>query len=237
VDFIGIDGCPAGWVYVGRGQHVEGGVVSTLEEIRGELEEARVVLIDMPIGFPDPEQPVRQCDRLARRVLGSKRSSVFPVPAREVLKASSYDRARQINKELLGRSLSRQSWNIIPRLAELDEFMQRWNEKINIRESHPEILFWNLNGKKPLKPGKKSREGRELRRNLILQTWPEAEKIEQKLLVNYPRRALTRDDIYDALILALSAELGQNGFHSLPPLPDFDQSGLSREIVWPMNSG
>jgi predicted RNase H-like nuclease len=65
-------------------------VLGDLDPVVGALASGGIVAagIDIPIGLT--ASGPRSCDLEARRLLGPRRSSVFPAPAREVLRAWSY---------------------------------------------------------------------------------------------------------------------------------------------------
>jgi hypothetical protein len=88
-----------------------------------------LVLVDIPIGLPSNGR--RACDLEARRLLGRPRaSSVFPVPCREAVYENSYAEACRLNKQKLGIQISKQTWNIVKKIAEIDSYlvMKRENE-------------------------------------------------------------------------------------------------------------
>src|SRR2546422_11663063 len=100
---LGVDGCPGGWcavaLEVGEGRPRAAGahVYRSFAEILAA--DAAVICIDIPIGLLDvPGQ--RRCDVEARRLLGPRRSSVFPPPSRRALAARSYREACDINFQL-----------------------------------------------------------------------------------------------------------------------------------------
>ena len=93
----GLDGCRAGWVLVtvpaddAAGAAVlDVSVVANLDTVRADLEAGRLVAaaIDIPIGLPS--RVPRPCDREARRLLGPRRSSVFPAPVRSAVAVGTY---------------------------------------------------------------------------------------------------------------------------------------------------
>jgi predicted RNase H-like nuclease len=102
-----------------------------------------VIAVDMPIGLP--EEGRRSCDSEARRMLGPRRSSVFPVPVRSALAAASF-------AEVTG--LSVQGWNLVPKIAEVDA---RWEPRV--REVCPELSLAVAAGA-PMTHPKRTPEGR-----------------------------------------------------------------------------
>ena len=89
--FVGVDGCPYGWFSVGldncEGYEVQ--VFKTFDELLDHYADARLVLVDIPIGLPQGGEG-RDCDREARKLLGRPRgSSVFPTPTRPTVKQAA----------------------------------------------------------------------------------------------------------------------------------------------------
>ena len=231
---LGIDGCRAGWLAV-QYRSAESGEVVLAADLAGlwaELRPTGRVLIDMPIGLPDAETGPRACDRLARQLLGPRRASVFPVPGRAVLGATTYAEASALNAAVLGRKLSRQTWHLLPRIAELDRWLDGLPPAAWPREAHPELAFAALNRDVPLPHYKKTPEGQALRLGLLTVAWPAARELFEEGLARYPRRAVAPDDLLDALVLAWAA--ARPGIlRSLPAEPVRDAAGRPMEIVWP----
>ncbi len=80
-----------------------------------------LVGVDMPIGLP--ESWGRPADDAARRFLGRRASTVFPTPPRSLLEATTYDQANALSRRELGRGLSRQTFNLFPKIREVDALM------------------------------------------------------------------------------------------------------------------
>ena len=97
-----------------------------------------VIAIDMPIGLSD--DGVRTCDVEARRRLGPAGSSVFPAPVRPVLATRSYADACAVSLRARGKSLSIQSFNLMPSIRALDEALGNPADP-RVHEVHPELSF------------------------------------------------------------------------------------------------
>ncbi len=112
---IGVDGCPAGWFFVAleASGTMRCGVVRALQELVLDVREPARLFVDIPIGLPDGPGG-RECDQLARRELGPRRSSVFPAPARAVLDAVDYEDAKRRSRTATGKGLSKQAWPSFP---------------------------------------------------------------------------------------------------------------------------
>ena len=204
----GIDATRYGWIMAGIGGKTD--VIRFHQDLDALLIESKAesrILIDMPIGLADKSVAryvQRPCDAAARKLLGKKHSSVFSPPSIEALYEKSYADASRVNFEVLGKKLSKQSWNIAPKIRELNAFLHlypQWRGKI--LESHPELAFQFLNDNKPLIYSKKTQEGITERICILEKHYPAAESIFQTFLDDKALRIkASKDDMTDALSLA-----------------------------------
>ena len=143
VRHIGVDGCTGGWIAVSKDDgELTYRIAKTASEVLRAFPSAERVLIDVPIGLPWRDVPIRPCDRLARTILGDRRSSVFSVPCRASVRADAIEAARELNKGELGRSLSEQSWGICRKIREVDDLLLGTpRHRAEVREIHPEVCF------------------------------------------------------------------------------------------------
>ncbi len=155
-NIAGIDGCAAGWVIATLDTAF---VLPTLR-----LDRFKRVGVDMPIGLIDG--PSRACDIAARRYLGRAGSSVFPAPPRAALHCTNYRDALAAARSATGRGISKQTFNIMAKVAELDRFIDETNRS-SVLEVHPECSFKMLNAGDSL-PTKKTIAGQDLRRRLLV---------------------------------------------------------------------
>ena len=86
---IGVDGAKGGWVAVELREGVDAAFARarafrTFAELVAAYPEAAVIAVDIPIGQRDPAARAAG-DAAARAMVGPRRSSVFPTPARAVL--------------------------------------------------------------------------------------------------------------------------------------------------------
>jgi predicted RNase H-like nuclease len=97
--------------------------VRDVSAVIGDLDAGRLraVAIDIPIGLPDSGP--RDADVEARRRVGPRRSSVFPAPARAVLGATTYVEACARSRQACGKAISKQLFNILAKIAEVDALM------------------------------------------------------------------------------------------------------------------
>ncbi|MHA1731139.1 MAG: DUF429 domain-containing protein [Promethearchaeota archaeon] len=257
---VGLDGCPGGWFAVflerdgtgggtGSGSGDEGGnggrdwawrleVFPRVGDLWGELEGGNgkdaLAVIDIPIGLLDGNPGVRECDRAAREVLGRPRSSsVFPVPVRAAIYAPDYFRACAINEKATGKRISKQAWNISPKIRELDELLGDVEAARGVfRESHPEVAFWALAGRRPMRHYKKTPEGRAEREAVLREYFPGTPPLLSEALETFSRGEVSADDVLDALALAVTSTGGQSSIRTLPETPPRDARGLPMEIIY-----
>lgn len=225
---LGLDGCRAGWVAVTlepESGNLRARLAANWSELAPEQDRAAMVAVDMPVGLADAGP--RGCDVAARRLLPrGRKSSVFPAPRRYMLDCGSWSAAQAEGRRREGSGLSKQSWNILPKIRELDAALGPADQD-RIREAHPELIFHHLNGWKPL-PGKRSPEGREARLQLL-----ETSGIRgvERLLDLFPRAKVQPDDVIDAAACALAARRMLRGEAvCLPTAPATDARGLRMEI-------
>jgi predicted RNase H-like nuclease len=228
----GADGCPSGWVVV-RETLPAGGisweVVPSLAALCEGPGAPRLLALDIPIGLP--LTGARGCDIEARRLLGRPRgSSVFPAPIRPVLLASSYVEACQARHRAEGKRISRQLWNIVPKIREVDAFLRTnaWMQD-RIREVHPEVCFCFMAGGRPMTTAKKKRAGREERAALLRGEFGDTV---DAALADLGRLGCAADDLLDAFAALWTARRSHGGTAtSLPADPPRDSFGLRMEIL------
>jgi predicted RNase H-like nuclease len=231
--FVGIDGCPDGWFFVaiGRDDAFQFDTRERFAELADLLGRARLTLVDIPIGLCSDERQERLCDKAARRATAPRGATVFPAPARGALGLGSYAEGSAENFRLTGRRLSRQSWAIAPKIAQVDAWLRRRPAAGRIREMHPEVAFWALNDKVPLLSRKKTKEGLAERLAVLSRHCAPAEDCYQAARRKFRRREVHDDDIVDALAGAVTARFdGQ--LATLPEQPARDAHGLPMEIVY-----
>ncbi|TVQ65891.1 MAG: DUF429 domain-containing protein [Balneolaceae bacterium] len=227
----GIDGCKAGWLFVSFDENPFYEVLRSEEDLLSKLQEFDVILIDMPIGLED-EAYTRECDRLLREELGSEyAASVFSPPIRPALHAPSYVEASMQSYEYTEKKLTVQSWNITPKIRILDRFLTKDESlRVKVLESHPELLFRNLN-RGMIFQKKNTKKGLRHRLDLISEYQPVAVDFFREIKEEYRRNEIAEDDIVDAMVLALAArQSAGNGFKTLPELPEMDSNGLIKAI-------
>lgn len=219
----GVDGCKGGWLAARRSDtgEVSVEVLTSIGPLVDELRAGALtaLAVDMPIGLPHTGP--RQCDIEARRRLGPRRASVFPTPVRAVLGATTYEEACARSRAACGRALSRQAYNLLPRIADVDAVVNPDDQQLMV-EAHPELAFALLAGS-PLDAPKRTARGRDARLGAL-----SGRGLVPPLSV--PRGAAL-DDVLDAIALTEVAERVVAGVAERLGDATRDARGLRMEIV------
>ena len=239
--YVGIDGCSKGWIAVtlDYGQvHIKRH--KALTEIIDSNPLPATFLIDMPIGLPEKLED-RRPEADARKELGERRPTIFSVPCRQAVKLTDQNREtgkeieevlKETNKQVLKKSLSKQTLAIMPKIKEVDDFLQTHTEYKDILfESHPELCFARLKGS-VLKTKKSSAVGAAERAGILSQF------IKDETLKSVydlaKQLGCKPDDILDAACLAVTASLKAHDLTAtIPESPNKDARGLPMRMVVP----
>ena len=208
----GIDGSAGGWIAVVRMSHqfkvYHIDRISQIVELPVTID---LALIDIPLGLGS-SRVIRDVEELARKELSpSRHSSVFNVPVREAIQQEDYELASQMNQEITGKKISRQSWNIIPKIKDADSFLQENpGLKKRLLEAHPELCFKYLNHAKiPVfrkrDPGQK---GLDERIRILRNYYQDVERFYGHQRKDLHPSLAQPHDLVDALCLCITACLG-----------------------------
>jgi len=234
--YIGVDGCKAGWFFAGihSNGECEFGVFKTLAELWLANQKDVLILVDIPIGLPSKTNPSRACDTRARKLLSPLRhNSVFTPSCREILSAQNYEEACRVNESMLGKKLSIMAWHITGKIRAADNLLMKEPEARNgIRESHPEVCFCMLNGGNPMEHYKKKPEGQNERLELLQGLFDKSLAIFKAAADRFLRKEVSKDDIVDALALAVTGYLSAGDLETIPETPERDEMDLPMEMVY-----
>lgn len=231
--YVGVDGCPYGWVAVvlEEGQKPIVQIFEHISILWEQHGDARIILVDMPIGLPCAKAPVRDVDVAARGLLGPRKSSVFSPPLREVIHCEDHAQANALSRQLCGKGISRQAWNIVEKIKELDSFLCADLARSTVMyEAHPEICYALLCAG-PLPHYKKTLLGGLDRLGAVSRFCESAQELLRFSIQHFGRKSLGEDDVLDALVLAICARGEQDGIvRFLPEHPPRDACGLPMSI-------
>lgn len=234
MNVVGIDGCKYGWIAINLKENLfwEVRLFKKINEVLDFYKASDLVLIDMPLGLPSHGKEERTCDKTIRKVLGYPRGmSVFGVPYRAAIYCETYNEGNILNKQLMNKGISKQLWGIAPKIRMLDQYLIN-NEILAKKtfESHPELAFMVLKGH-PMDHNKRKKEGYCERLELLKKIYPKTEEIIEYSLDQFLRKEVKKDDILDALVLAIHAYLGKKlDFKDYAESKVFDQKGLQMVV-------
>jgi len=212
---VGVDGCKGGWVAItwdtdvsGSDEALSARVHTSFQALLDAYRDTAAIGVDIPIGLGAGEP--RRCDLEARKAVVPKGSSVFPAPDSRFLEAfnqaniaeHAYERALSIAHEHMGNGISKQTFYICSKIAEVNLIMKPAYQD-RIVEIHPEVSFWAMAGGRPMEYPKRKQAGYEERQRLLEDTlnvsiWP------RKVAFNVARPAKP-DDLLEAVVAAWTA--------------------------------
>lgn len=217
---VGLDGWRGGWVAIElvAGEFAAAAVFATIDEVLAAYGEAAALAADMPIGLP--ASGVRAADRLARQLVGARRSAVFNCPPRDVLAIDTYAEANALAKARHGFGISKQSYMLRPKILELDDAV---GAGASFYEAHPEVAFRAIVGCDL--PAKKSYQGQRVREGAL-------KSVGILLPDDLGSAGMTPpDDVIDAAAVAYVAHrIASGDAVSLPDPPETDAAGRPMAI-------
>jgi predicted RNase H-like nuclease len=201
VKVIGLDACRGRWlaIVLEDGRVVDSGY-GTAATLIAKWPNALAIGVDVPIGLT--EVPDRDADREARRVVGERRSSVFPTFPQAVLESPTYEEAKALCVTRGWSKPSIQSFGMRHRILEVAPLA---NTDERIIEVHPEVSFRELIGRS-LSP-KRTAAGASKRRAALASVG-----------IEMPDLPYPLDDVLDAAVTAWSAHRYARG--KALPLPE-----------------
>ncbi|MFC4684268.1 MULTISPECIES: DUF429 domain-containing protein [Exiguobacterium] len=199
---VGIDGARGSWVRITYDSISLCLTIS--EKLEDLLIEGAVHFVDMPKDLATIDAPDRSCDAWMRSQLKQRKSSIFTPPIQDVLMEASYAEANAKSRELVGKGISKQAWNLVPRIREFQTITDA-----DVYESHPEVCFAVMTGNEAA--FSKKTEAGELERIELLRRYSNSSPWKWKM------SNVQVDDIIDACILAVAAyEAGTTGMVTHP---------------------
>lgn len=224
----GVDGCRSGWLVVESALNLNGLKWRIAPNWNAIELDADVIAVDMPMGVSN--SGVRQCEVEARKLLSSCASRVFKTMPRGALRYPQKDwgKANHWSKARGFGGISKQVWNIRPKIKEIDAMRSREIQEF-VFEAHPELAFARLNGGRPL-ASKHSAEGLRLRQRLLetqgfgqISVW----------LTQLRGSGAKADDLLDACALVLTARhVALKTAQFLPAREECDAKGLRMSIAY-----
>lgn len=232
--YLGVDGFKNGWCCCIIDKEVSIELFSNFQDLVDKFKSVKSIFIDIPIGLSSSNIE-RTIDFSVRKLLPiNKKSSVFTPPCRESLKMKDHFNGNTVNKKVLGKGISIQAWNIGNKIKDVDTVLTS-NLSLNeiVHESHPELCFCHINDYQSLNFNKKTVEGFQERVNIIKKYFPNINELIQSAYEEYKKENIKRDDILDAIILAISArEWEKNGSRIIKQKEDNDVMNIPFGIFY-----
>jgi predicted RNase H-like nuclease len=233
--FVGVDWSGGSWL--GVAFDAAGFDHAAVFEEVGELwqryeETASLILVDIPIGLLGSGSEERQCDELAREILGAGRDTVVTPPVREAARKRRYPVAKRVNERKAGQPLSRRAFEMSDGISAVDSLLRNVPEaKATFRGSHPEVCFRAFAGD-PLEHPKATAAGYAERMRTLANFDADAPPAVQAAAEATAGAEVDVEDVLDAVVLAYTGSPGPGSLRTLPPDPPLDPAGLPMEIVY-----
>lgn len=217
---LGVDRCRGGWVGILWDDTVRGLFGATLSDLLASAPDPpAVIAVDIPIGLPDTG--ARQADVIARRLLGSRASTLFVTPTRDAVEAPDRAEASRRNVANGGQGVTAQAFALVPAILEAERFVTN-NPRLRVVECHPECSFAEMNGGGPVAAPKRTWAGMKDRLGLLRHAGIDLAAHD---VGDAGARAAT-DDVIDAAAAAWSARRCAEGVSiRLPATPERFGSG------------
>ena len=202
---IGIDGCKAGWITakILENKSISFQIIENLND--SHLKEGNLshIGIDIPLQLSNSGKRLAEIE--ARSLLRNRACTIFSPPTLNALRAKNYIDACDINFKECGKRISKQSWNLFPKIKEAQEFQENKSiNKLGVFEVHPELSFMAMNDMSLIKASKKTDIGREIRIKLVKKFFP---NFSFALVRNkYKKTQVLDDDILDSISVLWSTQ-------------------------------
>lgn len=236
--YVGLDWASKGWfgVILDDSGGWETDIFPSIWSVWKYHSDASRICVDIPIGLPT--NTMRACDVEAKKKLQHRQRRVFYTPIRDAVYQQNLDEAKELNEREANFSIQNQAWSIVPRIREVDEFLDMYpSARDRLYETHPEVCFWALNGRTVVDAPKTSDEGIARRKALLVDEYPQAATLFEHAVSRYtapPYAPMVSgpDDIVDALAAAITAHQGPD-VSTIPGNPPTDERGLPMRIIYP----
>lgn len=223
---VGIDSCPLGWIAIlYEHQKFAFEAIKSIGELMELRPDIKRIFIDIPIGLSS-DHFTRTIESKLRKELGNRSSTIFNPACRKAVYATNYDEARAINKAILGKSVSIQSYNISKKIKELDLFLESRQENLEVYESHPEICFKYLNNEEVIQSKKSTPEGFQERFQILINSYPELEQVYNFIQNSFAKSKVKPDDILDAMVLCVANLNSENNPRFFQDENNIDEKGI-----------
>jgi predicted RNase H-like nuclease len=202
---IGIDGCRAGWIttQILDNQLISFQIIENLNDDYLKQSNLSHIGIDIPLQLSHTGKRLAEVE--ARALLKKRACTIFSPPTLNALSAKNYIDACEVNFKECGKRISKQSWNLFPKIIEAHKFLENNSiSKLGVFEVHPELSFMAMNDMNLVEASKKTDIGKEIRIKLIKKFFPtfSFELVRNK----YKKNQVLDDDILDSISVLWSTQ-------------------------------
>jgi predicted RNase H-like nuclease len=200
---IGIDGCKAGWIIAKtiENESISFQIIKNLNDLK-RINVSHIG-IDIPLQLSHTGKRFAEIE--ARSLLKNRACTIFTPPTLNALRAKNYMDACEVNFKECGKRISKQSWNLFPKIKEAQEFLENKSiNKLRIFEVHPELSFMAMNNMSLVQASKKTDIGREIRIKLIQKFFPKFSF--ESVRNEYKKNQTLDDDILDSVSVLWSTQ-------------------------------
>ena len=200
---IGIDGCKAGWIIAKtlENESISFQIIKNLNDLK-RINVSHIG-IDIPLQLSHTGKRFAEIE--ARSLLKNRACTIFTPPTLNALRAKNYMDACEVNFKECGKRISKQSWNLFPKIKEAQEFLENKSiNKLRVFEVHPELSFMAMNDMSLVQASKKTDIGREIRIKLIQKFFPKFSF--ESVRNEYKKNQALDDDILDSVSVLWSTQ-------------------------------
>lgn len=176
----------------------------------------------------------RECDALARDLLGDRSQAIYTPPSREATRRRRFPAARRVHERTTGGQLSRAGFERSGAIAAVDELLQEVPEsRPVVRGSHPALAFRAFAGE-PLERDPSTAGGYAERMRTLAEHDHDAPPTVQSAAEAVAGAEAPIAGVLAAVALGYTARSddGTGTLRSLPPEPQTDPTGLPMELVY-----
>ena len=217
---IGIDGCRAGWIttQVLDNQLISFHIIKNLNDDYLKQSNLSHIGIDIPLQLSHTGKRLAEIE--ARVLLKKRACTIFSPPTLNALRAKNYIDACEVNFKECGKRISKQSWNLFPKIKEAHKFLENNSiSKLEVFEVHPELSFMAMNDMNLIDASKKTETGKEIRIKLIQKFFPNFSF--ESVRNQYKKNQVLDDDILDSIaVLWSNQKIIDNNASILPKDPE-----------------
>ena len=219
-NIIGMDGCSAGW-FTTKIADKQSLIFNIIEDLNDDyLKKSNLSHIGIDIPLYLSKTGKRRAEIEARFLLKKRACTIFSPPTFNVLRAKNYIDACEINFKECGNRISKQSWNLFPKIKEAQKFLE--NNlicQVGIFEIHPELSFMAMNDMNLIEASKKTEIGKKIRIKLIQKFFPSFSF--ESVRDQYKKYQVHDDDILDSISIVWSTQrIVDNIAQSVPKNPE-----------------